>query len=268
MSILDEIVAYKREEVAEDKELRPVKLLEQSIHFLAPCVSLKAYLDRRDLVGVIAEFKRKSPSLGFINQYASVEKTTLGYMQSGASALSILTDKKYFGGSIGDLTSARRVNYCPILRKDFIVDEYQIIEAKSAGADVILLIASVLSDSEISALNEVAEGLGLEVLLEVHSHEEIVRANNLDPMLVGINSRNLNDFSVDLSKTAELAQKLSDEKCKIAESGIRDPKALMWLKEAGFKGFLIGEAFMRNSNPVEVCSQFIKGCTSADELVP
>jgi indole-3-glycerol phosphate synthase len=268
MSILDEIVAHKRKEVAEDKELRPVRLLEKSIHFSAPCVSLKAYLERSDLLGIIAEFKRMSPSLGFINEYASVEKTTLGYMQSGASALSILTDKRYFGGNIGDLTSARKRNYCPILRKDFIIDEYQIIEAKSAGADVVLLIASVLSDLEITSLSKIAEGLGLEILLETHSQEEVSRANNLAPTLVGINSRDLNDFSVDISRTVELAQSLSREKCRIAESGIKDPKTLMSLKRGGFSGFLIGEAFMKSSNPAESCFNFIQGCKSLFESVP
>ena len=268
MSILEEIVANKRKEVAEDKELRPIKLLESSIHFSAPCVSLRLYLERKDLLGVIAEFKRKSPSLGFINEYASVDKTTLGYMQAGASALSILTDKKYFGGTISDLTVARKINFCPILRKDFIVDEYQIIEAKSAGADVILLIASVLSDSDISRLSKFAESLGLEVLLETHSVDEIKRANNLPPILVGINSRNLNDFSVDISKTVELADTLSGEKCRIAESGIKEPKTLMTLKREGFKGFLIGEAFMKSSSPFESCSQFIQSCKSLDESIP
>ena len=137
MNILEKIVEQKKKEMAERKSLYPVKLLEQSIFFASPTVSLKKYVQRKDLSGIIAELKRKSPSKGAINPYVSIERTSIGYMQAGASALSILTDKEFFGGSNEDLMVARKFNYCPILRKDFTIDEYQIVEAKSIGADAI-----------------------------------------------------------------------------------------------------------------------------------
>ena len=178
MDILEKIIAHKYREVEERKSLYPVKLLEQSIFFASPVVSLKKYVQRKDKSGIIAEFKRKSPSKGVINSAASVERTSIGYMQAGASALSILTDKEFFGGTSDDLTTARKFNFCPILRKDFVVNEYQIIEAKSIGADAILLIAAALTPARLSELAKVAKGLGLEVLMEVHTKEEL--QSNLD----------------------------------------------------------------------------------------
>src|SRR5688500_15119050 len=152
MNILDQIIAHKRKEVSDRKSLYPVKLLEQSIFFSSPTVSLKKYVQRKDKTGIIAEFKRKSPSKGIINAHASVERTTIGYMQAGASALSVLTDKQFFGGSNEDLVVVRKFNFCPIIRKDFTIDEYQIVEAKSIGADAILLIAAVLDPERSKAL--------------------------------------------------------------------------------------------------------------------
>src|SRR6185369_12238394 len=173
MNILEKIVEYKRKEVDERKSLYPVKLLEKSIYFSSPVVSLKKYLLREDKVGIIAEIKRKSPSKGMINQHVSIERTSIGYMQAGASALSILTDTEFFSGKNEDLTMARKFNYCPILRKDFIIDEYQIVEAKSIGADAILLLANVLSASEIKDLAKFAKSIGLEVLLELRDKGEL-----------------------------------------------------------------------------------------------
>src|SRR3954462_11709546 len=152
MNILDQIIEHKRKEVEERKSLYPTKLLEKSIYFSSPTVSLRKYIRRPDLSGVIAEIKRKSPSKGVLNKNVSIERTSIGYMQAGASALSILTDTKFFGGTNEDLTTARKFNFCPILRKDFTVDEYQLIEAKSIGADAILLIAAVLEPREIDQL--------------------------------------------------------------------------------------------------------------------
>ena len=145
MTILEQIIEHKRKEVVQRKELYPIKLLEKSIYFSSPTVSLKQYLVREDKIGIIAEIKRRSPSLGMINAYVDVERTSIGYMQAGASAISVLTDQTFFAGKNEDLTIARKFNYCPILRKDFTVDEYQIIEAKSIGADAILLLANVLT---------------------------------------------------------------------------------------------------------------------------
>ncbi len=256
MNYLDEIIAHKRKEVEETKSLYPVKLLEQSIYFNTKPVSLKNYLLKKNLSGIIAEFKRKSPSKGMINQYASVERTTIGYMQAGASALSVLTDAKYFGGSNKDLTEARQFNYCPILRKDFTVDEYQIIEAKSIGADVILLIAAVLSKEEIKSLTAVAVSLGLEVLLEIHEAEELEKAD-VAHHLIGINNRNLKTFEVNLEHSIALAEKLPVDVVKIAESGISKPENILLLKQHGFNGFLMGEHFMKESRPEIACKKFI-----------
>ncbi len=257
MNILEEIRAFKVNEVKERKSLYPVKLLEKSIYFQPEAVSLKTYLQRPDLPGVIAEFKRKSPSKGVINGYADPKTICLGYMQAGASALSVLTDSEYFGGSAEDLKTARKFNYCPILRKDFIVDEYQIIEARSFGADVVLLIAEILDEGQVKALSQQAKGLGLEVLLEVHSEAEIAKWNdNID--LIGINNRNLKTFEVHIDKSVELLEKLPQGVMKIAESGIRDEKTVVQLKNAGFDGFLIGELFMSQPDPAAFCSKFIQ----------
>src|SRR6187431_736395 len=196
MNILDQIIEHKRKEVAERKSLYPVKLLEQSIYFSTQPVSMTKYIQREDKTGIIAEFKRKSPSKGIINAHASVERTSIGYMQAGASALSVLTDKQFFGGSNEDLTVARKFNFCPIIRKDFTIDEYQIIEAKSIGADAILLIAAVLDSKEIKQFTTFAHSLKMEVLLEVHNEEEL--KNNLEAGadLIGVNNRNLKTFEV------------------------------------------------------------------------
>ena len=198
MDILEKIIANKRQEVAERKSLIPEKLLERSIFYETTPLSLKKYLLRADKSGIIAEIKRKSPSKGVINPYVSVERTSIGYMQSGASALSVLTDKEFFGGSNEDLTTARKFNFCPILRKDFIIDEYQVVEAKSIGADAILLIAAVLEKDELKRLGKKAHELGLEVLLEVHNEEELSAINEHVDVL-GVNNRNLKTFEVTLN---------------------------------------------------------------------
>ena len=193
MNILETIIAQKRIELEEKKQLYPTRLLEKSLFFENKCISLKEYILRDDKFGIIAEFKRMSPSKGMINEYADIEKVSIGYMQAGASALSVLTDEKFFGGSSKDLTTARKFNFCPILRKDFIIDEYQLIEAKSIGADAILLIADVLSAKEIETLSSLAKSLDLEVLLELHTDDEVNKMNHhID--LAGINNRNLKRF--------------------------------------------------------------------------
>ena len=255
-NVLEEIIAHKRKEVEEKKSLFPEKLLERSLCFKTQPVSLKKYLRREDLSGIIAEFKRKSPSKGMLNAYANPEKTTLSYMQAGASALSVLTDEKYFGGKNADLEAARRVNYCPVLRKDFIVDEYQIIEAKSIGADAILLIAAVLKKDEIKKLAALAMSLGMEVLLEIHGKEEIEKIVN-EIQLVGINNRDLATFKTDVNRSFELKSELSDELTLISESGISEIKTVNELKKAGFAGFLIGETFMKTPDPGKACANFI-----------
>lgn len=256
MSILNKIIEEKHREVSEKKQLYPSRLLEKSIFFGNKCISLKEYILRDDKFGIIAEFKRMSPSKGIINEYADIEKVTIGYMQAGASALSVLTDEKFFGGSSKDLSTARKFNFCPILRKDFIIDEYQLIEAKSIGADAILLIAKVLSAKEVQFLSKAAKALGLEILLEIHDESEMDRINqHID--LVGINNRNLNDFTVDINQSIRLANSIPKNFIKVAESGISEVEALIHLKNNGFNAFLIGERFMKSPQPEQACKEFI-----------
>jgi indole-3-glycerol phosphate synthase len=257
MDILHEIATHKKKEVEERKSLTPLKLLEKSIFFGSQPVSLKKYLLRDDLTGIIAEFKRKSPSKGFINKYAGLERTTIGYMQSGASALSVLTDTTYFGGKSDDLSLARKFNFCPILRKDFIVDEYQVIEAKSMGADVILLIAAILTKEQVAEYAALAQSLGMEVLLEIHGEDELAKVIP-EIELIGVNNRNLKTMEVTLKTSLDLARKLPQAAIKISESGISSPVQLLQLKDAGFRGFLMGEFFMKHSRPELACLNFIR----------
>ncbi len=264
MNILEEIIAHKRQEVNENKELYPVKLLEKSPYFRAQPVSLEKYIMRQDLSGIIAEFKRKSPSKGIINEFADPATVCLEYMQSGASALSVITDSKYFGGSNKDLTTARKFNYCPILRKDFIMDEYQVIEARSIGADAILLIAEVLTREELKRLSELAFSLQMEVLFEVHDKENIDKLPS-GTRITGINNRNLRNFEVSIQHSLDLLAELPASTVKIAESGIDSPQTAAMLKRSGFSGLLMGERFMREANPGRACKLFIRKleyCTS------
>lgn len=257
MNILQNIAAFKEKEVEENRSLYPIKLLERSIYFKTRPVSLRTYLTEKNLSGIIAEFKRKSPSKGNINPYAPVGPTTLGYMQAGASALSVLTDKEFFGGSSADLTEARKYNYCPILRKDFIIDEYQVIEAKSIGADAILLIGAILSKEKVKQLAELAVSLEMEVLFEIHDEADIAK---LIPSIAhaGINNRNLENFTVDIDHALRLSEKLPKSVVKIAESGISRPEQVITFRSNGFNGFLIGEQFMKESRPGLACKKFIR----------
>lgn len=258
MSILDEILANKKQEVETKRELYPVKLLEQSIYFSSPCVSLKKYILRPDKVGVIAEIKRKSPSRNDLNPFIKVDEVANGYMHAGASALSVLTDEKYFGGKNEDLQKVRQMIYGPILRKDFIIHEYQIVEARSIGADAILLIASALYPEEIRRLAAFAHSLGLEVLLEVHNASEIDSCINEHVDIVGVNNRNLSDQSISLDNSLELLNKIPSGFTRISESGISSPEDAFKLKKAGYDGFLIGTYFMKTPNPPKTCLRFIQ----------
>ncbi len=256
MDILKKIIDYKKPVIEERKELIPIKLLEKSIYFNTPVVSMREYLLRENASGIIAEFKKKSPSKGDINKYADVEDVTLGYMQAGASALSVLTDEHFFGGKNEDLTKARKYNFCPILRKDFIFDDYQIYEAKSIGADIILLIAEVLTKDQILQLSSTAKRLGLEVLLELHNTNQISKINdNID--IVGVNNRNLKTFEVSIENSKSIAQSLPDDMLRISESGISSANDILELKEYGYHGFLIGERFMKAPRPHEACKTLI-----------
>ena len=256
MHILDTIIQHKQQEVKRKSELFPIKLLEQSLYFESSTVSLKSYIQREDKSGIIAEFKKASPSKGMINAYANVEDISLGYMQAGASALSVLTDSHFFKGSNQDLSTARDFNFCPILQKDFIISEYQIIEAKSIGADAILLIARILTKEQILRFSTLAQELGMEVLLEIHDKTELSKYTE-QIELVGINNRNLDTFQVNFNHSIQVANHLPNHVVKIAESGISKPSEIHYLKQYGFQGFLIGELFMKTSNPAFSCKQFI-----------
>jgi indole-3-glycerol phosphate synthase len=257
MTILDEIIAYKKKEVESCKELFSIEAHESNPTFSRQALSLKTFVLDPMKTGIIAEFKRKSPSKGIINDKVLVNEVTQGYAASGASGLSVLTDFNFFGGSIDDLIIARQANHIPILRKEFIIDEYQIIEAKAYGADAILLIAAVLSAEEIGNLYTVANNVGLEVLLEIHDEEELQKINgNTD--LIGINNRNLKTFEVNLEQSINLVKQLPKSIPKIAESGISSPETIIQLRKEGFNGFLIGENFMKTSNPGLAFNNFVK----------
>jgi len=212
---------------------------------------------REDKVGIIAEIKRQSPSKGMIHEFVSIEQTSISYMQGGASALSILTDTEFFGGKNEDLTTARKFNYCPILRKDFIIDEYQIVEAKSIGADAILLIAAALSPDRLKKLAQFGRSLGLEVLMEVHNEDELNSHLNEHLPVVGLNNRDLKTFEVNVQTSIDLVDSIPDQFVKISESGISKPETVLQLLSHGFQGFLIGEYFMSHGRPGAACAEFI-----------
>jgi indole-3-glycerol phosphate synthase len=254
MNILEKIIAHKREEVSKRKEERPIQDLESERFFNCQTLSLKSSLLDENKTGIIAEYKRKSPSKGIINDRDSVEAVTRAYFDYGASGISVLTDLDFFGGSLDDLMAARD-NVIPLLRKDFTIDEYQLVEAKAFGADVILLIAACLTPQEVKSLSATAKNLGLEVLLELHDESELEHVcDTVD--LVGVNNRNLKDFKVDLEHSVRLAQKIDDRFIKVAESGINDVANIHYLKKYGFKGFLIGEYFMRQESPMMAFKDF------------
>ncbi len=255
--ILEQIVAYKKEEVARLQQEVPVSTLVESPGFKRTPLSLKESLTEEGSSGIIAEFKRQSPSKGVINDTVSVQDVTMGYLEAGVAAQSVLTDLPSFGGSVIDLVQAREINQTkPILRKDFIVDGYQIVEAKAIGADVILLIAACLTKEQLKQYGNLAEDLGLDVLYEVHTQEELDKIE-LDNKIIGINNRNLKTFEVDLEHSIQLAQQIPDSCIRVSESGISDPRTIIGLKEYGFQGFLIGENFMRTEDPGYSCTEFI-----------
>lgn len=266
MNILDKIIAHKHLEVAQRKEQFPERILDQSVYFQRPAASLRERLLRAGESGIIAEFKRRSPSAGDIRGTASVETVTTGYAKAGASALSVLTDTEFFGGSNGDLSGARHENTCPILRKDFVIDEYQIVEARAIGADAVLLIAACLDPGQTRQLASFAQSLGMEVLLELHEPAELDHLNEYID-IAGINNRNLRDFSVSIATSLEMAGLLPKDLPKVSESGLNDPQAVVDLKYAGFNGFLIGEHFMRQADPGEACRAFIEKVNNLEDLL-
>jgi indole-3-glycerol phosphate synthase len=256
MNILDTIIAHKKTEIAQRKSATDVKALKaQSLYSRQP-LSLRQFLLDDTKTGIIAEFKRRSPSKGIINNHADVVTVTTAYTNFGASCLSVLTDEHFFGGTTDDLMSAR-VNSIPILRKDFIVDEYQVVEAKAMGADVILLIAACLTPAEVKTLAAFAKQLQMEVLLELHAEDELEHICQ-ETDIIGINNRDLKTFAVDIDRSLRMAEKIPVDTIKVAESGISSVKNIQLFKENGFKGFLIGENFMKESNPAIAFAEFVQ----------
>jgi indole-3-glycerol phosphate synthase len=253
-NILENIVSYKMQEIEKKKRDLPVGQLEKMPGFVRNVFSMKKFLRDTDRNGIIAEFKRKSPSKGVINDRVAIEEVTAAYTRYGASMISVLTDGPSFGGSSDDLDRAR-FNPIPILRKDFIVDAYQVVETRAMGADVILLIASCLFPAQTRILAGFARQLGLEVLLEIHDEKELEHlCDEVD--VVGINNRDLKTFTVDINRSIRLAEHLPLNILRIAESGIKDPDTLLNLRTAGFDGFLIGEQFMKAPDPAIAFASF------------
>ena len=257
MNILDKIVADKRIEVDLRKSLIPVKQLEQSVLFERQTISLANKL-RHSQTGIIAEHKRRSPSKSVINQNLNVFDVAQGYEDAGVCGMSVLTDAKYFGGSLDDLLTARASCNLPLLRKEFIIDQYQLLEARAYGADVILLIAAVLTREEIKQFSEFAKGLNLDVLLEVHNEEELHKSIMPSLDMLGVNNRNLKTFDVSLETSKKLSKLIPNDFVKVSESGISNIEAIKELQTYGYKGFLIGENFMKTNNAGESAKQFIK----------
>lgn len=257
MNILEKIVADKHIEVELRKKLIPIEQLEQSVLFDKTPISLVNRLKESSL-GIIAEYKRRSPSKSVINQNLNVFDVAKGYEKAGVCGMSVLTDGKYFGGSLDDLLTARASCKLPLLRKEFIIDPYQIIEAKAYGADVILLIAAILSKEELKAYSELAKSLELEVLLEVHNDKELKKSLIETVDMIGVNNRNLKTFEVSLETSKALSALIPDDFVKVSESGISTVYAIEELRPFGFKGFLIGEEFMKTDNAGASAKQFIE----------
>ena len=257
MNILDKIVRDKRIEVELRKSLIPITQLENSVLFERNTISLTHKL-RNSKTGIISEHKRRSPSKSIINTSLSVEDVAKGYENAGVCGMSVLTDGKYFGGSLDDLLIARASCDLPLLRKEFIIDAYQLLEAKAHGADAILLIAAVLTRAEIKQFSELAKSLHLDVLLEVHNEEELHKSMMPSLDMLGVNNRNLKTFEVSLETSKFLSRLIPDDFVKVSESGMSSIAAIKELQPYNYKGFLIGENFMKTDNPGLSATQFIK----------
>ena len=257
MKILDKIVEDKKIEINKLLSNSSISKLENSHLFSRKCISLKESIKNNNS-GIICEFKRRSPSNQNINYISSLSDVVSGYEEAGAAGLSILTNKKYFDGDTQDIIDIRDISNLPILRKEFIISEYQVIEAKSIGSDAILLIASILSKEEILSYSSLAKSIGLEVLLEIHSEDELYKISGDDIDIVGVNNRNLDTLEIDLNNSIELYGKIPSKFVKISESGISKVESILKLKELGYNGFLIGEKFMKTNNPMESAYNFIK----------
>jgi indole-3-glycerol phosphate synthase len=245
MDVLTEIVGRKRERVARAKERAPFDEVRRASKPHALCAALRA-----DGINIIAEFKRRSPSKGVIRADANLSQIVKSYEAGGAVGISVLTEEDYFDGSLDDLRTVKTTVDLPVLRKDFVFDEYQVHESAAAGADAILLIVAALDDEMLSRLRRIAEDeLGMDALVEVHTSEEMKRAVASGATLIGVNNRDLRTFEVSLNTSLSLAREAPSEALLISESGLRGPDDLRRLREAGYHGFLIGETLMRAGNP-------------------
>jgi indole-3-glycerol phosphate synthase len=257
MDILEKILSTKREEVAASQRQRSfTDIYSEAREVSREALPFSESL-RRSATPIIAEFKRRSPSKGFINREADVSTVVSGYAVHGAAAISVLTDRGYFAGSLADLTAARQVSSVPLLRKDFIISPYQLCEARIAGADVVLLIASALTREQCSELAHFARSLHLEALLEVHGEAEL---GHINPHVnaVGVNNRNLSTFATDTATSLRLAPLIPGSCVKVSESGISDTETVKALQKAGFGGFLMGENFMKTANPAQALAAFVR----------
>lgn len=256
MNILDQIIGEKYKEVAARKQVNTIDDLEKQLANPKPTYSLKKSLLTGNSTGIIAEFKRQSPSKGIINNKAAVTDVTTAYFVNGAAAISVLTDEPFFGGTMNDLLATTPLAI-PLLRKDFMIDPYQLFEARVAGASVILLIAACLTPQQVVLMAEQAHQIGLEVLLEIHNEEELNHiCDKVD--MVGVNNRNLKDFSVNLEHSMRLASLIPSSIPTIAESGINNADTVVTLSRSGFKGFLMGEYFMKQESPAIAFADFVK----------
>lgn len=257
MNIIEKIIEVKRKLLSIKRSQFPIDYLEKSRYFNRETFSLSRKISKKSILGIIAEFKRKSPSKGLLNKYnLPVEKVIIGYKKAGVIGISILTDFSYFKGKEQDVLKARRIIQLPLLFKDIIIDEYQVILAKAIGADVILLIAEVLSKKKIRTLIQTAKSVGLEVLMELHSEREIYKINE-EILMIGVNNRDLRSFAIKIDSSVELSKRIPNV-IKISESGISNSNQITFLNKKGFNGFLIGENFMRTEDPGKLCEQLIK----------
>jgi indole-3-glycerol phosphate synthase len=263
MDILDRIIALKRDEVKANKKLNPISNLEKSVYFKREAPSfIEAILKPGPII--IGEFKRKSPSKGIINISADIEQVTRGYQEAGISAISVLTDKEFFGGENDDFIKVAGYIKVPLLRKDFIIDEYQVVESKSIGAAAILLIASILSRKEVERFTDLALNMGMDILFEIHNEKDLEKMNH-KIKIIGVNNRNLKTFMVNMDNSIDLINHLPVNHLKVAESGFQTYNDVKQLFTRGYNAFLIGEKFMRSNDPGLTAAAFIKDLKKGKE---
>lgn len=258
MSILHDIVTHKRQELSNRKACLPTEYWITSPLYARNTVSLSERLRSKSAGGIIAEFKRRSPSRPSINAHSTVDSVARGYEQAGVAGMSVLTDSHFFGGSLEDLLQARASCGLPLLRKDFVIDSYQIHEARAFGADVILLIAAILEPGEAGELAALVRELDMECLLEVHTLEELVAFRDVPVDMIGVNNRDLKTFEVSLETSLRLFDYIPESVVAVSESGLGDSESLHRLQRKGFRGFLMGEHFMKGESPGNEAAGFIE----------